>query len=204
MSAALQIFETLQNPRLGMSPQGWLEHHCNTIWNGVERVHFDFKEKEDRRIGRLGDSDKKNLAKAISCFANSGGGVLIWGVDDAGSAKPISDAQRFLDSLLQMCFQITEPSVAGIEGVLINTDSSSDDGFIVLYVPESPAYPHRVILKQPEVNGHYFVRSGSSFPKASHVRLEDMFGRRPNQNWSCRFEKTEILLMAAGSRCTLT
>ncbi len=31
---------------------------------GVERVHFDFKEKSDRRNGTLGEDDKKNLAKA--------------------------------------------------------------------------------------------------------------------------------------------
>ncbi len=188
MNAALEIFQRLQSPQQGMSPQGWLEHHCSTLWKGVERVHYDFKEKSDRRNSLLLDSDKKNLSKAISGFANSGGGVLIWGVDDNGGAKPIADAQAFLNTLLQLSFQVTEPSVIGIDGAVIAADSSATEGFVLLYIPESDSGPHRAVLSIPEINGHYFVRSGSSFPKASHVQLEDMFGRRPKPKLSCRFE----------------
>jgi hypothetical protein len=171
-----------------MTSQGWLEHHCSSIWQGVERVHFDFKQKADRRTSVLADTDKKNLSKATSGFANSGGGVLIWGVDDDGGAKPIADAKTFLNTLLQLSFQVTEPSVIGIDGAVIQADSSAGDGFVLLYIPESDSGPHRAVLSITEVNGHYFVRSGSSFTKASHVQLEDMFGRRPKPKLKCILE----------------
>lgn len=154
-------------------------HHTKCVWKGVERVHFDFKEKRDRRNATLDEDDKKNLAKSISGFANSGGGVVIWGITDSGDKAPISDVVDFLKKLLEMCSHVTDPTVNGIDGTFIHSAASASEGYALLYVPESTSQPHRVIIKLKDLNGHYYVRSGSSFEVASHVQLEDMFGRRP-------------------------
>src|SRR5205823_14842875 len=48
----------------------------------AEELFLDFKRSTDNGGGkRLHDSDRQNLAKAISGFGNSEGGVIVWGVD---------------------------------------------------------------------------------------------------------------------------
>jgi hypothetical protein len=48
----------------------------------TEELFLDFKRSADNGNGqRLHQNDRKNLAKAISGFGNSEGGVVIWGVD---------------------------------------------------------------------------------------------------------------------------
>ena len=44
-----------------------------------ETVELEFKRKSDRSHGQYNDDDKKNLAKELSAFSNSMGGLLVWG-----------------------------------------------------------------------------------------------------------------------------
>lgn len=46
----------------------------------TEEMFLDFKQAATRS-DRLHDDDRKNYAKALSGFANSEGGVIVWGVD---------------------------------------------------------------------------------------------------------------------------
>jgi hypothetical protein len=47
-----------------------------------EELFLDFKRSANGGKGqRLHQDDRKNLAKAISGFGNSEGGVIVWGVD---------------------------------------------------------------------------------------------------------------------------
>jgi hypothetical protein len=184
MGTALELFQVLsefvKKPSSGKSPQDSLIDYCRNMLGGIERVHFDFKRKASPSSSTLDEPDKKNLAKAISGFANESGGVLIWGVDDKTTApSPIADVSQFVDSILQLSHQVTSPSVSGIDGTYIPANLNAQSGFGVIYIPESELPPHRVILDLPQVKDHYFRRSGSSFSRASHSQLEDMFGRRP-------------------------
>jgi hypothetical protein len=144
-------------------------------------MHVDFKQKHDRRDSKLADDDKKNLAKAVSGFANSSGGILVWGIEDKTmSPKPIIDAQHFTASLLELAPQVTDPIVPDIDGGWIPSDAKPEqEGFGVIFIPESLLPPHRVILNHKDIKNHYYTRSGESFVVASHTQLEDMFGRRP-------------------------
>lgn len=49
--------------------------------NTKENLNLEFKQKQDSRNGDLGEKDKFNFSRALSGFANSGGGVLIWGIE---------------------------------------------------------------------------------------------------------------------------
>jgi len=179
MDQAQELFEELQSLK---NSEEFLEY-CTQILGGVERIHIDFKEKRDRRNSKLEDDDKKNLAKAVSGFANSGGGVLVWGLEDETlKAKPIANIQQFMQNLLQLAPQITDPIVGKIDGNWIISNTETGEGFGILLILESELPPHRVILNFEGIKNHYFVRSGSSFVVASHTMLEDMFGRRPKPN----------------------
>jgi hypothetical protein len=185
VNSARELFEKLtgfkQPDGSGSSPQQRLIEYCTQVLGAIERMHVDFKQKHDRRDSNLADDDKKNLAKAVSGFANSGGGVLIWGIEDKTmSPKPITDVQHFVTSLLELAPQVTDPIVLDIDGDWIPSDAKSgQEGFGAIFIPESLLPPHRVILNYKDIKNHYYVRSGGSFVVASHTQLEDMFGRRP-------------------------
>src|SRR5437588_12039059 len=46
----------------------------------AEDLYLDFKRKSDANVAAVGPDDKKNRSKAMSGFANSAGGVSVWGV----------------------------------------------------------------------------------------------------------------------------
>ncbi len=191
MNSAEKLFEELQSLKpdddSGKSPEQRLLEYCKQALAEIEHYHVDFKAKRDRTNSKLADNDKKNLAKAISGFANSGGGVLIWGIEDKSlKLKPIKDVKDFVSWMLRLAAQATDPPVEGIEGDWIPSDAEGTAGFGLLYVPESLLPPHRVILKIAKIKDHYFQRSGESFIVASHAQLEDMFGRRPRPELALR------------------
>ena len=165
------------------TPEQRLRNYCTAILTSVERVHFDYKCKENDQTPTLGESDKRNLAKAISGFANSGGGVLLWGIkEETGKPlefRPMSQVETFLKNLMELGGLATDPAVPGFDGDWISSDDNPVAGYAATFVPESPLPPHRVVLKIDKVQHRYYIRSGSGFAVASHSQLEDMFGRRP-------------------------
>lgn len=186
MDSAKELFEKLRSFKGTKSPQEALLEYCTHVLGSIERLHFDFKEKHDRRDANLADDDRKNLAKAVSGFGNSSGGVLIWGIEDKTfSPKPIAHVDDFVSSMLRLATQITDPIMPGIDGDWIPSDDREErSGFGFILIPESPLPPHRVVLNHSKVKDHYYIRTGDSFVVASHTQLEDMFGRRPKPNLS--------------------
>ncbi len=142
-----------------------------------EDLHLDFKTAG----ADLDREDRKNLAKAISGFANSDGGLIVWGVDCrpdeegidcARLLAPIAPIDRFLARLTDLAAQASSPIVEGVlHRVLPNGDGS---GFAVTFVPVSDSGPHQAKLGEDR----YYKRNGASFRKMEHFDLEDMFGRR--------------------------
>jgi len=71
----------------------------------AESLFLDFKRSSNNGVGKkLSQNDRSNLARAISGFGNSEGGVILWGIDcrndenfaDVAQAKfPLEDAQKF-------------------------------------------------------------------------------------------------------------
>ena len=185
MDTARELFDTLESFKMpdtkGRTPQQQLLDYCQQVLGTVERYYFDYKTKSDPLDPKLSESDRKNLGKGVSGFANSKGGVLIWGIEDGTLApKPISDVGIFVASLLQLGPLATDPPVPQIDGFWIPSDSGKNEGFGFIYVPESSLPPHRVALAIKDIQNHYFFRSGQDFIIAPHAQLEDWFGRRPH------------------------
>lgn len=187
MDQATQFFDELKS----FSTQEELLEYCKNTLGDVESLHYDYKTKSDSRNPKLNGDDKKNLAKAISGFSNSAGGVLIWGIKDEGiKPKPIAQVEIFLRNLLHLATNVTEPAAQGVDGHWVPADECDDGtGFAFVLIPESDAPPHRVILKENDIRGRYYFRSASSFLEASHSQLEDMFGRRPRPKLVLRLKK---------------
>ncbi|MEM4271089.1 MAG: ATP-binding protein [Candidatus Pacearchaeota archaeon] len=152
----------------------------------AEELFLDFKRSaDDGKNGYLHQDDRKNLAKAISGFGNSEGGVIIWGVEcskdfdgaDVAKAKyPIENVERFISLLQNAISGCTIPPHSKVENYGIK-GADKTSGFVITLIPKSNDAPHQCIY-----NSQYFMRAGSNFVPVPHAVLAGMFGRRP-QPW---------------------
>jgi hypothetical protein len=169
-----------------------------------EELFLDFKRSADDGKGkRLHDRDLNNLAKAISGFGNSEGGVIIWGVDaspdidDADVAKarmPIENVARFVSWLEGAVSGRTVPPHIGVQNHAI--DIVSGNGFVATLIPKSDRVPHQAIPEEK-----YYMRAGSNFLPVPHGVLAGMFGRRPQPTLVEEYTSKAVKVMkAAGNR----
>lgn len=147
-----------------------------------ENIHIEFKTVNHPHYNQSNrEYDRNNLSKAISGFANSNGGIVIWGVkaspnnkgqDVAKELKPLQELTKFLNLLNRYEGQVVTPIVVGIKHKKIEIEL--DKGFIITYIPKSDNAPHMANLCEK----HYFKRSGDSFYICEHYDILDMFNRR--------------------------
>jgi hypothetical protein len=120
----------------------------------------------------------KTWSEAVSGFANTEGGVLIWGLDcrkvdnvDAASGLSLIAKPLELKSLLHTNInQTTDPPVQGIE--IEAVPAADGRGFVLCFVPEGTNKPHRA---EQQKNKPYMIRCGDSFVIPSPSLLRSMF-----------------------------
>jgi hypothetical protein len=148
-----------------------------------ENLALDFKLLNSSEFTNR--DDRKNFAKAISGFANSSGGIVVWGVDCRKNDEGVDCANKIVenenvDILLSRCNELTgtavSPIVDGVQHKKIY--SSTPKGLVVTLVPESDRGPHMAKLGEDR----YYKRSGDSFYRMEHFDIADMFGRRRRPN----------------------
>lgn len=107
-----------------------------------EHVSLEFKAINDPDLRNR--DDRRNLATAMSGFANSSGGLIVWGVearknaqgvDGAIGARHIDRLARFIARLNELTGEATRPQIAGVRPKPIL--DGNDRGFAVTLVPES-------------------------------------------------------------------
>jgi hypothetical protein len=154
-----------------------------------ENLHLDFKLLPSPGFDNR--QHRRTLAEVLSGFANSDGGICIWGVDArkndegldvANTIEPIADVLAALGKLNEFTPSAVNPLVDGVQHKAIVTEGRA--GVAVTLVPASDAGPH--MAKQGE--DRYFKRSGGSFVKMEHFDIEDMFGRRAKPQLGLSYE----------------
>lgn len=153
----------------------------------TEELFLDFKQAIS--VGKNGTTlhkdDRKNLAKCISGFGNSEGGVVIWGVEcsrdldigDVAKAKvKVKNVHRFLSWLENAISGCTIPSHNKVRNHIISVDDNGD-GFIATYIPKCDIAP-----LMSTVGNNIYIRSGSNNVPAPYSVIAGMFGRRPQPN----------------------
>ncbi len=162
----------------------------------TEGLYLEFKKKEDASKPALGESDRANFSEILSQFANSDGGVVIFGVhtekpnDAAAALKPITNPEEFLRRLLDFgLLYATHPGVDGVVGKVIMHDG--DSGYAVFHIPSSFKAPHRSVTSR-----EYYKRGQNGKYRLEHIDLEDMFGRRqkPHLLLQLRPKQSKFLL----------
>jgi hypothetical protein len=160
---------------------------------------------------------KENWSKALSGFANTSGGVLVWGikarkdpesnVDRAHTTCLVSNPAELRTRLTQLLHQAADPPVLGVV-IQDYADPETKKGFVVCLVPESEFRPHRAEYVE---NKPYYLRVADSFivtpvsvlrsmfyPRSksflrAHVcprSLLDGMGTRAHWHWLIRIENT--------------
>lgn len=156
-----------------------------------ESLFLDFKRSPDNGAARnLAPEDNKNLSKAISGFANSSGGVIVWGVDcrrdgtgnEVATKYPLQDAGGFNTKLQAAVSRTTIPAHPGVQVLFFEEPDQSPLGYVVVYVPQSQIGPIRSLN-----SNHYHVRTGSDFSVLPHDVLAGMFGRHPQPSIDINF-----------------
>jgi len=153
----------------------------------TEELFLDFKQavSDGKNFKTLHKDDRRNLAKAISGFGNSEGGVIVWGVScsrdveigDVAKAKvKVHNVHRFLSWLENAISGCTIPSHNGVRNHIISADKNGD-GFVATYIPKSDLTPLMTTS-----NSTIYIRSGSNNVPAPYAVVAGMFGKRPQPN----------------------
>lgn len=169
MSNARKIYEQIVN-------LDYVQQHM--VGKRPEDTWLDCKKKNHPENGSLDERDKSNFAKALSGFANTSGGVLIFGLDARQNSEgidivqdfcPISNLNLFNSELLELESRIVERAIPGLEYKNILIDEDRDNGIVIIYIPEGPNPPHRSL-----VDNKFYVRTGDSFGSIDVSQIEGL------------------------------
>jgi len=166
----------------------------------TEELFMDFKQANStgKHGWSLSPDDRRNLAKCISGFGNSEGGVIVWGVEcsrdmdvgDVAKAKvKVQNVHRFMSWVESAISGCTIPSHNKVRNHIIYADENGD-GYLATYIPRSEIAP-----LMTTIGNNIYIRSGSNNVPAPYAVIAGMFGRRPQPDVELSFEnkKLEIL-----------
>ena len=136
-----------------------------------ESVTLDYKQA-DRRWNHTA---KEKIAKHVSAFANSEGGILVFGVtcDEADKDKPIGISglhpRNGVEDLDRIITAAIRPEIEGWERKKLG---DGDQAVLLVYIPASDAGPHQSMKHK-----QYFHRSGAQSIAMEHYLVQRYFGR---------------------------
>jgi len=145
----------------------FLRSLMNSIDPTSENEWLEFKGAD-----RIADKEIKTVwSESLAAFANTGGGVLIFGIDCRKIPSPIDPANRIdvasavalvpdpvalRSRLMELHHTATDPPMGGVEVESVN-DPSGNGGFVVCYIPEGSVKPYRAEFVK---NNPYLIRIG--------------------------------------------
>jgi hypothetical protein len=142
-------------------------------FKGAEFIDAPLPPQGTQEKGRNSDP-KKTWSENLSAFANTGGGVLIWGIRaPRRKAKSLSlahDANALSDRLKELQNDAADPPVPGVEIRAILAPTSKQ-GLVICYIPPSKFSPHRAKWAERE----YYIRIGDSNREIPTALLRRLF-----------------------------
>ncbi|MBZ3693260.1 AlbA family DNA-binding domain-containing protein [Phyllobacterium calauticae] len=170
-----------------------------------ESLQLDFKEALGQQPvfdadGIATKHGRGVIAKALSAFSNSAGGILVFGVqcrkddekiDCASSLLPFSNYEQAHSDLNSQVGNLLQPKNSGIQVHSFASMDNPSKGYVVVVVPRSDRRPHR-----SEASGQkgYFKRSGASTFEMEHYDIEDAFRRTASPELELEIRFTSRML----------
>ena len=158
-----------------------------------EGPHLDFKRDFPTAWNAAA---KHEFLADTTAFANSGGGDLIFGIDEDGQAQAsrimpqvISNVDQEIRRLQDFLLNLAEPRLPGVKIQAVQVSVAGTDGHvIVVRIPQSWAGPHRV-----KTNQHFFIRDGLRKRQLDVPEIRSLFLRTENQAQRLNDFRTERL-----------
>jgi hypothetical protein len=134
-----------------------------------EDTYLDYKGKDSLNNT---STNKKELVKDVSSFANAGGGKIIYGVKQKGKMPDSYEEIENIQSIKEWIYQILnniKPRIEDVEVIPVKTGENPNCGLIMVIIPKS----YTVHQAQDNV---YHKRSGDqSLPMEDYEVREGMF-----------------------------
>ena len=122
--------------------------------------------------------DSKKFAKAVTAFANKGGGVLVYGIKDvkeaAGRVEHVELGQA-TTSLNQRLNQSMRPLIPGLRWTPVEFPEQKGYGLLLLEIPPSPLAPHAVLDRH---QAHFYWRQGRESVPMNEGDIERAYRER--------------------------
>lgn len=158
-----------------------------------EGPHLDFK--RDLPVA-WNDAAKHEFLADATAFANSGGGDLVFGVEEDGQAQAmavipqvIANVDQEIRRLQDFLLHLAEPRLPGVKVHAVKVSVSGTGGYVVVVrIPQSWSGPHRV-----KTNQHFFVRDGLRKRQLDIPEIRSLFLRTENQAQRVSDFRTERL-----------
>jgi hypothetical protein len=141
----------------------------------------------DFKSGKTKPEDLKRIwSKIIGAFANSEGGVVVWGViakkdpstgiDAVSSIELVPDVFVLRSRLMELRHEACDPPAPNIEIKELLVSPLGNEGFVVCHIPESQNKPHRSEFS----DRHFYLRMGDSSRECNVSILRQLFFPKRN------------------------
>jgi hypothetical protein len=148
------------------------------IANGeAEHQHLECKSPSSPH---LNPGLRAQIGEAVSGFANSGGGVILWGMstvrhaasglDVLNQIEPIGQVRRFAQQVELAIPSQALPVVEGVQQRVLRETTRDTKGVLVTYIPSTEGDPIQSLHDRM-----FYLRAGDEFVKMPYEVLKRMF-----------------------------
>ena len=154
------------------------EDLCQLIDNGdTESLHLECKSPSDPKLNK---DLQFHLAKCLSGFSNTSGGVILWGMattkhphsglDVITDIVPIGNCQSFEKQIISRMPSLSNPPIFDFENKVIKEKDRDRKGVVVTYIPKSNGDPVQSLK-----DNLFYYRSGDGFSVAPFEMIKRLF-----------------------------
>lgn len=152
----------------------------------------------DFKSGKSKDEDIKRIwSKIIGAFANSEGGVVVWGIisrkdlatgiDAVSGIELVPDVFALKSRLMELRLGANDPPVANIRIEELPISKGKPEGFVVCHIPESSMKPHRSEF----ADRRFYLRIGDSSGECNVSILRQLFYPKKNVRIEARVKSIQ-------------
>ena len=155
----------------------------------TEGLHIECKSPS---VPKLNREHKVHLAKALSGFSNTAGGIVIWGVsttkhdhsglDVLSQIEPLGNIRQFEQQITRTIPTLATPSVVNFQTKILKRRSSDTRGVVVVHIPKSHSDPC-----QSNQDNLFYFRSGDEFSIAPYEMVKRLFSATDSPDLSPLF-----------------